>query len=473
MPGLRFIDYLKPIVPLIPDVVKPTKKIILNDKLIWTAITLFIYLVCSQIPVYGVQKGASGDPLYWIRVILASNKGSLMELGISPIVTSSMIMQLLAGVKLISVDQNDDNDRVLFNAAQKFLGLLITIGEAVGYVLSGMYGDVQQIGVPVSILIIVQLVAAGVLVILLDELMQKGWGIGSGISLFIATNICENIVWKAFSPITLSHDASVEYEGAIISLFHTLITKPNKLQAIQHAFLRPTGPNLFNLMATLLVFLIVIYFQGFRVELNLTHKKASGAEQKYPIKLFYTSNIPIILQTALVANLYFISQIIYKRFKGNFLVNFIGTWQEQEAGGQSYPTGGLAYYISPPRDFTDFISDPIHCLFYISFVLIICSWFSRLWIDVSGQSSRDVAKQLKDQGMGVKSMSGKGDLDTLNRYIPIAAIFGGFCIGALTIIADLLGAIGSGTGILLAVTIIYQYIETINKLSRQGESILG
>ncbi|KAJ6751977.1 hypothetical protein OIU85_002400 [Salix viminalis] len=51
----------------------------------------------------------------------------------------------------------------------------------------------------------------------------------------------------------------------------------------------------------------------------------------------------------------------------------------------------------------------------------------------------------------------------LNRYIPTAAAFGGICIGALTVLADFMGAIGSGTGILLAVTIIYQYFETFEK----------
>jgi protein transport protein SEC61 subunit alpha len=51
----------------------------------------------------------------------------------------------------------------------------------------------------------------------------------------------------------------------------------------------------------------------------------------------------------------------------------------------------------------------------------------------------------------------------LNRYIPTAAAFGGMCIGALTVVADFMGAIGSGTGILLAVTIIYQYFETFDK----------
>uniref|UniRef100_A0A0E0M069 Cytidyltransferase-like domain-containing protein n=2 Tax=Oryza punctata TaxID=4537 RepID=A0A0E0M069_ORYPU len=51
----------------------------------------------------------------------------------------------------------------------------------------------------------------------------------------------------------------------------------------------------------------------------------------------------------------------------------------------------------------------------------------------------------------------------LNRYIPTAAAFGGVCIGALTVLADFMGAIGSGTGILIAFTIIYRYFETFEK----------
>ena len=233
----------------------------MKDKMIWTAITLFIYLICCQIPLYGVTQSQGSDPLYWVRVILASNKGTLMELGISPIITSGMIMQLLAGAKIIDVDQSLKEDRELFQGAQKLFGMVITLGEAVVYVLSGMYGDVADIGAINAILIIVQLFFAGIIVILLDELLQKGYGLGSGISLFIATNICENILWKSFSPVTIRSEAGTEFEGAIIALFHLLITKPNKLGALQQAFYRQNAPNLLNLIATVIVFLIVIYFQ--------------------------------------------------------------------------------------------------------------------------------------------------------------------------------------------------------------------
>merc|ERR1711920_307541 len=223
-------------------------------------------------------RNKTSDPFYWMRIILASNRGTLMELGISPIVTSGMVMQLLAGAKIIEVDQSLKEDRALFSGAQKLFGMAITLGEAVAYVTSGMYGDVSDLGVGNAILIILQLFIAGVIVIILDELLQKGYGLGSGISLFIATNICESIVWKAFSPTTINTGKGTEFEGAVIALFHLLASKSDKVTALREAFYRQNLPNLMNLMATILIFLIVIYFQGFRVELPVKYQRFRGQQ---------------------------------------------------------------------------------------------------------------------------------------------------------------------------------------------------
>ena len=139
-----------------------------------------------------------------------------MELGISPIITSGLVMQLLAGSRIIEVNQSVKEDRydknsipfiplscccffiiilihtripfiiflalyrALFNGAQKLFGILITVGEAIAYVVSGMYGDLNTLGAGNAILIILQLFAAGMVVIILDELLQKGYGLGSG-----------------------------------------------------------------------------------------------------------------------------------------------------------------------------------------------------------------------------------------------------------------------------------------------------
>jgi len=140
--------------------------------------------------------------------------------------------------------------------------LILTFGQAVVYVATGLYGRPSDLGWGIVILLVLQLVTAGMIVILLDEMLQKGYGIGSGISLFIATNICENIVWKAFSPTTVNTGRGPEFEGAIICLFHLLFTWSDKTRALKEAFYRQNLPNMMNLIATLAVFVAVIYLQG-------------------------------------------------------------------------------------------------------------------------------------------------------------------------------------------------------------------
>ncbi|KAI3381467.1 hypothetical protein SNEBB_003961 [Seison nebaliae] len=461
--GVKFLEFVKPFCQIIPEIQKPDRRVQFREKVLWTVITLIIFLVCCQIPLFGIMSSDSADPLYWIRVIMASNRGTLMELGIAPMMTSSLIMQLLAGAKIIEVGDTP-RDRALFNGAQKLFGMVVTIGQSIVYVMTGMYGDPASIGAGVCLLIIIQLFVAGLIVLLLDELLQKGYGLGSGISLFIATNICETIVWKAFSPATINTGRGTEFEGAIIALFHLLAVRNDKVRALREAFYRQNLPNLMNLLATIFIFAVVIYFQGFRVDIPIKSARYRGQQSSYPIKLFYTSNIPIILQSALVSNLYVISQMLSAKFGNNFLVSILGVWSESEGGmGRSSPIAGLCYYMSPPESFQAMINDPIHGILYIVFMLGSCAFFSKTWIEVSGSSAKDVAKQLKDQQMVMRGHRERSMVHELNRYIPTAAAFGGVCIGALSVFADLLGAIGSGTGILLAVTIIYQYFETFVK----------
>jgi protein transport protein SEC61 subunit alpha len=449
----------------------PDKRVPFRESVLWTGLSLFIFLVCCQIPIYGISTDHGADPLYWVRVIMASNRGTLMELGISPIVSASMVMQLLVGARMIDYDPSVKMDRALFQGAQKLLGILITAGEAMAYLFSGMYGDVSALGGGNAILIVIQLVITGFIILLLDDLLQKGYGIGSGISLFIATNICESIVWKAFSPTTINTGHGVEFEGAVVALVHLLLTREDKILAVRDALYRQNLPNLINLLSTIMIFVVVVYFQGFRVDIPLKNSRVRGQVHQYPIKLFYTSNIPIILQTALVSNLYFMSQILYKRFSNNLLVRLIGRWATPDGGGGMRPVGGLAYYIRPPENLAEVIGDPLQAFIYILFIVSACGFFSRIWIDVSGSAPRDVVKGLRDQGLVVNGYRTESMISVFNRYIPTAATFGGMCIGILTIAADFFGAIGSGTGILLAVTIIYGYIETLEKEAAEGRGL--
>ena len=204
--------------------------------------------------------------------------------------------------------------------------MIIAVGQAVVSVWSGVYGSPKDIGTGISLLLILQLCVAALLTMLLDELLQKGYGLGSGISLFIATNICETIIWQAFSPTTYNTGKGTEFEGAIVATFHLLFTRQDKFRALKEAMYRSNLPNLTNLLATIFVFAVVIYLQGFRVEIPVKSNRYRGQQGTYPIKLFYTSNMPIMLQSALVSNIFFISQMLFRRFPNSLLVRLIGIW---------------------------------------------------------------------------------------------------------------------------------------------------
>ncbi|KAI4185241.1 MAG: hypothetical protein L6R41_004245 [Letrouitia leprolyta] len=460
---VRFLDLIKPFTPLLPEVASPETKIPFNQKLMWTGLTLLIFLVMSQMPLYGIVSSDTSDPMYWLRMMLASNRGTLMELGITPIISSGMVFQLLAGTHLIDVNLDLKTDRELYQTAQKLFAIIMSFGQAMVYVLTGLYGQPSDLGAGVCVLLVVQLVVAGLIVILLDELLQKGYGLGSGISLFIATNICESIIWKAFSPTTINTGRGPEFEGAVIALFHLLLTWPDKQRALREAFYRQNLPNIMNLLATIVVFAAVIYLQGFRVEIPVKSSRQRGMRGSYPVRLFYTSNMPIMLQSALSSNIFLVSQMLYSRFSENLLVKLLGVWEPREGSAQLYAASGIAYYMSPPLNFTEAIMDPVHTAIYVVFMLVACAVFSKTWIEVSGSAPRDVAKQLKEQGLVMAGHREQSMYKELKRVIPTAAAFGGACIGALSVASDMLGALGSGTGILLAVTIIYGYFEIAAK----------
>ena len=111
--GFRVLDLVKPFRKFLPEAESPSRKVLFKEKLYYTVTSLFIFLVCSQLPLYGIHSTTGADPFYWMRAILASSRGTVMELGISPIITSGMLIQLLAGSKIIKVDNSLREDRAL------------------------------------------------------------------------------------------------------------------------------------------------------------------------------------------------------------------------------------------------------------------------------------------------------------------------------------------------------------------------
>lgn len=454
----RFLSVFEPFSRVMLEVKRPERRVGFNEKLFWTGLALVLYLVMTVIPLYGIEAGGE-DPFQYLRVIFASQRGSLMELGIGPIVTAGLILQLLAGSGMIGCNFADPKDRELFTVASKFFSLILIGVQASAYIIGGVYGTLDP---RAAVFVFAQLVVAGLVLMLLDEMIQKGWGFGSGISLFILAGVAQSVLWMTLSPI-FSGQPGDPYYGAIPALIYNAL---NGLLTWQNAFVRVPShlPALLGLFTTIVVFLIVIYFEGIRVELPISHANYRGYRGRYPIKLLYVSNLPVIFASALFANVYFISQLLWSNYNPgntNFWLNLIGMYRQGEQGLE--PFGGLVYYVIAPRSISAVISNPLRALVFTGIMVAFCIVFSLTWLEVGGLGPSTVAKQLVDAGMQIPGFrrSGKSIEMILKRYIPTVTVLGGAIVGLIAAVADFFGVFGTGMGILLSVGILYQYYQIL------------
>jgi protein transport protein SEC61 subunit alpha len=470
----KFIKAFSPFVRVMPEIKQPQREVSFKEKFVWTAVVLVIYLIMSNIPLYGVQLEESTDYFYWLRVILASQRGTLTELGIGPIVTAGLIMQLLNGSKMIDIDMNNPYDRSMFSGSQKVLAIFLTIFNSIAYLVGGAFGPMAQLGLQNAVLIFLQLLFAGIIIILLDELLQKGWGLGSGVSLFIAAGVAGQIFWNAFSFIEAPGQGGLQ-RGVVIAFF-TVIFDGDPTTNLDDLFFRTGGlPSLLGVITTVIIFLIVVWFESTRIEIPLQYAGYRGFKGKYPIKLLYVSNIPVILVNALYANILFFGQLLAGPRSGlrgqgyDFWLDLIGTFEATDAGGQVggrlVPQSGLIYLLSPPQGLEALTADPIRAVIYLIIFIFLCVLLGQVWVEVSGLAPKDIAGQIIDSGMQVPGFrrSEKIIERILKRYIPTLVILNGMIIAILSFFADGLGALTSGTGLLISIGIVHQYAETISK----------
>jgi len=446
-------SFVKSVSSYIPQVEKPKKKIGLSEKFIWCGIALFAYLVMGQIPLYGVTDSPKFDFLAFARVIFAAQQGTLLELGIGPIVTAGLLMQLLKGSELIKLNFKDPDDRSLFTSATKIVTIIVIVAEGSLYGVS-VYGHLLASPSFIPILV-AQLVGSSLIVMHLDETIQKGWGLGSGISLFIMAGVAQGIMWSIFSPIP-AQDGPV---GVIPYIIHSAA------QGDMSNVLFRTGqlPSIFGLIVTSLVLLALVYVQGIHVDIPIVSTKYRGFTAVYPIKLLYTSNIPVILASALLANAVFIGQMLWANYNpenANPVFNYIAQFDPQSS--QS-PTGGILYYITAPRTFEHALQDPLRTVVYVIFWTGIVTVFGRLWVELGGLSPKSAAKNLLDADVQVPGFRRtQSSVQTLlNKYIPAVTIAGGIIIGLLAAVSNVLSVFGTGIGILLMVDILVNYYNLL------------
>ena len=464
----KFLKFFSPFVRVMPELKQPQREVSFKEKLMWTGLALIIYLIMSNIPLYGVTTQATTDYYYWLRVILASQRGTLTELGIGPIVTAGLIMQLLLGSKIIKVDMSDPYDRAMFSGSQKVFAMFLTVFNIIAYIIGGAFGELT---LPNMMFVFLQLFLSGIVIILLDELLQKGWGIGSGISLFIATGVAGQIFWNLFSFVPAG--GTNEARGIVVAFFQSL-TDPN-INTAELFWRHDSLPSIFGGITTLGIFLIVIWFESTRVEIPLAYKGYRGFKGKYPMKLLYVSNIPVILVNALYANFLFFGQMIagpnsgFRNDDTRWFLDLIGKFDSVPTGGGGdylVPLPGcLLYYLTPPQGLLELLADPFKAIIYLIIFIFLCIMLGKIWVEVSGLAPRDIAQQIIDSGMQIPGFRSSDKIieRILKRYIPTLIIINGIIIAVMSFFADSLGALTSGTGLLIAIGIVHQYSEQIAK----------
>ncbi|MCL4325414.1 MAG: preprotein translocase subunit SecY [Candidatus Thermoplasmatota archaeon] len=505
---------LKPVIDRLPAVTKPKGKehVHFKWKIIWTAAALLLYFALTNIMIFGLNTTNQIDLFSSYRAIMAGAQGTLMQLGIGPIVTGSIIMQLFTGAKIIDLDLEKDEDKAIFQGVQKLLVVVMIFVEAVPQVYgfltpdSGLIATLNNhypgLGLQLAdIIIIAQIGFGAYIVFLLDEVVSK-WGIGSGVSLFIAAGVSQAIFNGTFNWLPASTTQSLSISNPPAGTIPKTIYAFQHINASQMAsggmsfiFIRYPNPIIY-LLGTIAVFFAVAYAESTRIELPLSHVTARGARGRYPIKLLYASNIPVILMAALLANVSMFSLLLWNNPSLMHLPLighqwWVGSYPNPNnittpGVTASTPTSGIAFYLSAVNGVETWLLPIInpglysgylfghsyyqniaHVLIYFIAMVVGSIIFAKFWIETTNMGPEDVAKQIESSGMQIPGFRRDPRIlrKVLERYIPAITIISGAAVGALAAIANLIGTVGnaSGTGVLLTVGIIIQFYEAIGQ----------
>lgn len=296
-------------------------------------------------------------------------------------------------------------------------------------------------------------------------MLESGWGVGSGQSLFQTASTCVQIVWGCFSFMKVDRGYGTEYEGAVVAAVHYLIARPNKLNALKLALFRQGLPNLVNVAATVLVFCVAIYMQGIKKNITVAHRSGGSQTQRpFPIKLLYAGSAPMMIIQQITHMVYMFSQALWRRSGNNIVTSILGTYYEDERRpGQIYPIGGLVWLMMPLHSIRTVIFQPLRTIIHSAIIIFLSGYISKVWVDFSGESAHEQATQLNSNQYFIKGFRPDSTEAELNRYIPTAAVTGGVILGALSIVADALGTLGSGSGLLMAASSLIKVIEELTK----------
>lgn len=448
MARLRLVDLVRPFLPVTLEVEKPLQKVEGNEKLMWTAGSGILYLILSELPLWGLSATATKgpDPVASLRPSLASSRASPLELGVGPIILSGAVLQICAAHKRISVSLDTPQDRMLFQTLQKFVALLCYVLLAIGYTLGGGYGPLKPLA---SVAVIAQLIGGSFLLVWMDEILQKDWGLLSGPLLFTVLSSSQKFVWDALSVNGVSTETGPKTFGAIPSLLFDLKNRSIKFAVVDSVY-RQNLPSLIDVVCAISVFAAAIYVNCMRLPIPIRSTRTRAQTQNLPIRLVYTGAVPLQILTAALFLVLLVSSTLFGLLPDNPVVKIIGTWNEGRA------VNGIAYYIAPLSTF-----DPIKIVFYLVMLPLAGGLLARAWLRASGSDYIDIAKQFKENYIVILGKRETSNVRELRKVIPLAATIGGIAIGAIVAVSDIFGRPGWGASVTIFVLNGWSAIETL------------
>ncbi len=437
----------------LPEVAGPTqKRLSFKEKLKWTSIILVLFFIMGMVPLFGIGRNTL-QQFELLSVILGAQFGSLISLGIGPIVTGSIVLQLLNGSGIVKFDLTTHDGKRKFQGVQKCMAIFFTVFEAFIYVFMGGLApppafEGTALFFQLQLILVFQLCLGGMIILFMDEVVSK-WGFGSGVSLFIAAGVSQQVFIRALSPLPSPTNPGIA-TGAIPALFQSL-SVGDPITA---------GLMLAGVLSTIFVFVIAVYGQAMKVEIPLSFGRIRGHGIRWPLSFIYTSNIPVILVAALLANVQ-----LWARLLQNWGHPWLGTFV-----GNS-PVSGFVSWITPPNIVGQIIRSSLtsadigRAFVYMFFMMAGAVVFSIFWVQTSGMDAKSQAKQMMSSGLQIPGFRRDERVleRLLQRYIGPLTIMGALAVGFMAAIADLTGALTGGTGLLLTVMIIYKLYEDISK----------
>ncbi|BBD71917.1 preprotein translocase subunit SecY [Sulfodiicoccus acidiphilus] len=444
---MGLIEALATLGQYLPAVTKPKEKPSLTAKLLFSGLGVIIYLLMASVPLYGITSSSFNNFLLE-QVVFASTAGTLAQLGIGPIITAGLIMQILVGSKLIDMDLNDTDDRSKFTTSQKGLAFVFILLESFlfGYVLTIHSGDLNLMFIVAG-----QLILSTFVILLLDEMIQKGWGLGSGVSLFILAGVAKIMFWDMFGI------AAVQSQNLPVGFFPSLVSSLASGAGLANLIVdvtKPFQPDLVGFLSTIVLIILLVYLTAININIPVTSQRLRGIRRTIPLNFLYVSSIPVIFVSVLASDIgLFASMASYV-----------------SSSASSFLTQVENLFIFPPPTDTTIphsvyavVVDPVGAAIYVVIFVVLSLLFGVLWVNVAGLDARTQAENLIESGVEIPGIrSNPRALEgLLAKYIKPLTFYSSLIVGVIGSVATLLGVYGTGVGLLLAVTIAIQYYSLL------------